>query len=443
MNKDLLNQLTPDEQPVASQLTSVAEDMQLSHSFQSELETQLMDTAKKKTRPTPRWYSKIMVPVGWAVLAICAIFLLNWTVRSLASNPPVATEAVPDPAISFESDVRQGRICASPLALAHDSSVFLTNHDKSRFSALNVEGHVDELRTFAWSPDGSQLAIVANTSSRGQVYIKDFDRQLEYILPTPNPGYLMDIGWSWDGKRLLARSIQSRSTIYLMNADGTGSVEEKPLDAQFFETPQFTPGDQSLVFEGSDTFFADQNSMERAGLIQLRLDSLETGVVGMGLPVQAERSFAWSPDGSHLAYLEVLGNELLHLVVEDPDKGNRVIVADLPNPKGTFGSMPINMSWSPDGRNVVFEFGYEDSNRAIYLAHLDGSGLVKLVDSAYAPAISADGRCLAYISNDQVFLMDLAEVSLTSASGTPVFVADLPTGGQTTYPRLDKLQWRP
>jgi len=440
MNKDLLNQLPADEQPVASELTSVAEDMQLSPAFQWELETQLMETAKRKSKPAGKWYTKIMAPVGWAVLAICAVFLINWTIRSLLINPPVAPEVAPSLEPSFETDIRQGRICADPLALAHDFSVFLTNQEKTGFIELDVAEPVDELRTFAWSPDGSQLAIVANKMGHGQIYIKDIGGQLEYVLPTPDLGYLMSVVWSYDGEQILTWSVQSNQDVYLMNADGTGSVEQKDMRAQLRTTPQFAPDNKNLIFYGID-FSGNMEYGPSMGLIQMFLNygsvPYYTRVIGGGL--EAEGSFAWSPDGSRFAYLEMMENELRLMVKGGFDKPESSSLASLPLPEGASFSMPAStsLSWSPDGKSLVFEFG-EGKDHAIYLARADGSGLVKLADSAYAPTISADGRCLAYISNDQVFLMDLTGAALT----LPVRVADLPAGRQTTT-RPDKLQWRP
>jgi Tol biopolymer transport system component len=101
------------------------------------------------------------------------------------------------------------------------------------------------------------------------------------------------------------------------------------------------------------------------------------------------------------------------------------------------------LSWSADGKSLVFDFGRGANDRAIYLAHMDRTGLVKLADTAYAPAISADGKCLAYISDKQVFLLDLTGVSLTPTTITPVLLADLPTGRSIADYRLDKLQWKP
>src|SRR4030095_11714898 len=65
--------------------------------------------------------------------------------------------------------------------------------------------------------------------------------------------------------------------------------------------------------------------------------------------VEDEGSFAWSPDGLRLAYIEMdrsLGEATL--VVYKVDKGDRVVIASLPIPKGSGASIPnsANLSWS-------------------------------------------------------------------------------------------------
>jgi hypothetical protein len=119
------------------------------------------------------------------------------------------------------------------------------------------------------------------------------------------------------------------------------------------------------------------------------------------------------------------------------------VIATISIPKGSGSSLPesANMSWSRDGRSIVFEFGRSQSDRVIYLAYANGNGLVKLVDSAHAPAISADGNCLAYISDKQVFLMDLTGLSPASSLPTPMLLAELPAGRSTADFRMDKLGW--
>ena len=436
MNKDLLNQLPADEQPVASKLDSIAEDMQPSQTFQLELETQLMDAAKTKMRPGQGWHTKIIPTVGWAILALGVVFLLNWTIRSLAPDSPPATGEASEPEISFESNVRQGNICTSPLAAAHGFAVFVTNQDKTGFVMLDEEKNIGELRSFAWSPDGKQLALVGNTTGSGNIYLTNsVDDWLQPLLPDSELGYLRDAAWSRDGNRFLMWSSQNNSVVYLVNADGTGLVE-KQLDFQMFAMPQFGPGNESIIFYGADS--------SSGGLFEVLLDGLQTRLLSAQL--EDERGYALSLDGSRLAYIEMdrsLGEA--RLVAEEMATRNKVVIAILPIPKGSGSSLPesANLSWSSDGKALVFDFGRGATDRAIYLAYADGTGLVKLADSGHAPAISADGKCLAYISNKQVFLMDLTATSLTSTTASSVLLADLPAGRAIPDFRLDKLQWRP
>lgn len=300
---------------------------------------------------------------------------------------------------------------------------------------LDEQKNIGELRSFAWSPDGKQLAIVGNTTGRGNIYLTDAASDpLQPVLGNSETGYLMDAVWSRDGKQFLMWSIENNSIVYLVNVDGTGLVE-KQLDGQMFATPQFGPDNESIIFYGANS--------SSAGLFEVMLDSSQARMISAR--VEDESGFALSPDGSRLAYVEMdrsLGEA--RLVAEEMATGGKVVIAILPIPKGSGSSLPesANLSWSPDGKALAFDFGRGATDRAIYLAYADGRGLVKLADSAHTPSISADGRCLAYISNKQVFLIDLSSTPSNSAP-TPVLLTDLPAGRAIADFKLDKLQWRP
>lgn len=435
MNKDLLEQIPAEEQPIASKLNSLIDEMQLSPAFQWELETQLMDKAKT-TQPVQSWFSKIMIPVGWAVLAIGAILFLNWTIRSLVPNLPPATEIPPTSEISFESKVREGNICMGPLALEHGFEVFLTNQDKTRFVVLDAGKTMGEVRSFTWSADGKHLAIIGNTTGSGNISVTDpVGGQVEYVLSGSGIGYLMGAAWSHDGKQFVLWSTQNNAMVYFLNADGTGLVE-KQLDIQILGTPRFTPDNHGILFYGADS--------SSSGLFLASLNSSGTRLVNP--LIEDENAFAFSPDGSHLAYLEKdrnLGEA--RLVSQEIVTGNKSVIGTLPIPKGSGSALPEveSLSWSADGKSIVFDFGRGTSDRAIYLAHAAGTGLVKAVDSGYAPSISSDGKCLAYINNKQVFLMDLTSIAAHPTKAIPVLMADLPEGRSIADFRLDKLQWRP
>ena len=435
MNKDFLNQIPSEEQPIAKKLQSVAEDVQMTNSFQAKLETQLRDTHKEKMVSAHGWQAKIIPSLGRAILIFGAVFLLNLAIRSLMPKQVPATDRMPNPVISFEDNVRAGKICQGQITVAHDFSIFVSKQDKAEFITLDEQKNIGELRSFSWSPDGKQLALVGNTRGSGNLYLIDaFGDILEPVLSNSELGYLMGVAWSPDGGQLLTWEIRNNSRLYILNTNGT-DFSEIDLPLQFFETPQFAPDSKSVMFYGADT--------TSSGLFQASVDGSK--VVTISALVENESSFAWSPDGSTLAYIEMdrnLGEA--RLVVED--NHNRSVITRLPIPKGSGSSIPdsANLSWSPDGHSLVFEFGRYISDRVIYLAKIDSKELVKLAESAYAPAISPDGKCLAYINNQQIFLLDLATTELHSMDEVAhVLLADLPGGRARSDFQLDKLQWKP
>jgi hypothetical protein len=433
MNKELLNQIPMEEQPLASNLNSLIEDMQPSQAFQWELENQLKEKASS-TRPAPGRFAKILLPVGWAIAGVGGVLLLNWVFGSLVPQTLPAAGTAETREVSFADSVRAGDICAAPLALAHGFGVFLTNPDKTGLVALDAEKSIGELRSFAWSPDGKRLALVGNSMGSGNISLTDSSgTPPQPILPKGELGYLMDAAWSRDGTRFAMWSSQNNRVLYVMNSDGTDLVEKR-LNVQILGAPQFWSAGSRIVFYG-----ADQDS---AGLFEMMLTNSD--VVLINSSVEGASSYTFSPDGSALAYMEydrALGEA--RLVLEELTMRDLTILGTLPIPKGSGSSVPetANLSWSADGKSLVFDFGRSPGDRAIYLAHADGTGLIKIVDSAYAPSISADGKCLAYIGEDQVFLMDLTDVSSGSTTSEPLLLAELPTGRGTPNFKQDKLQW--
>lgn len=434
MNKNLLDQLPADEQPLAAQLQDAAAKMQVSPAFEMELENQLMEKYKNRTQPSG-WFMKLTPALGWAFAAVCAVFVLNWTFRSLVPGLTAASAETPTAQITFEERVRAGDICPGPLAVAHNFSVAVTNADKTAFIPIEQEETAGELRSFIWSTDGEQLAMLGNTFGTGSIYLTDSkDPQLMPLVTSPDFGYIHNFAWSRDGKQFALLSGQN-TKIFLVNADGTGLVQ-KQLGMQILGTPQFSPDGASLLFLGADA--------SSFGLFEFTLDTSQTRLISS--LVENAGAFAWSPDGTRLAYFladRTLGEALL--VTEEFNTGEKAVIATLPIPKGSGSSIPevANLSWSQDGNLIAFEFGRGVADRAVYLAYADGSGLVKVTDSGHAPTTSSDGNCLAYISNKQVFLVDLTDVSLDSPPPPSLLLADLPTGRSPADFRLDQLQWQP
>jgi len=294
--------------------------------------------------------------------------------------------------------------------------------------------HTNGLRSLVWSPEHQEMAVVANTAGRGNLYLVNPENgQFQPIIANAELGYLMGAAWSHDGQRLLTWEISKNSTLYSVNKDGTGfSKIELPL--QFIETPHYAPDDRSIIFYGVDA--------SNSGLFEVNLDSLQARLISA--LVEDESSSAWSPDGTRLAYMEMdrsLGEA--RLVIEEPE--SRVVIARMPIPKGSGSTLPsvANLSWTRDGKKLVFDFGMYSSVRAVYIASADG-GVVNIAQPAHAPAISADGKCLAYMSENKIFLLELPPTDTASLpTAAPAWLADLPAGRGVTNLHLDKLQWVP
>ena len=346
MNKEIFDGLPADEQPIAEKLSAISESMKVPQDFQWTLESQLMDAYKSKSQTAANWFSKIIVPAGWGIAAVIGFVLLNWAIRSLAL-PEQINAGTSNTEAPFEAQVRQGTVCEGPLAVAHGFSVALTNEDKTAFLPVDTENTIDEARSFAWSADGERLAILGNTTGNGNIYITDSSgMSLQPILTNSELGYLFDFAWSRDGKRFITWSSQNNKKIYLLNSDGTGLIE-KGLDTQILGAPQFWPDGSSVVFYGA--------TPTAAGLFELYF--VDLGIAQIKSDVESASSFSFSPDGTHLSYMEYdrdFGEA--RLLSEDLTTRQYEILGSLPVPKGSGSSVPetANLSWSRDGTKLVF-----------------------------------------------------------------------------------------
>jgi Tol biopolymer transport system component len=355
--------------------------------------------------------------------------------RTLLPGIQPAVETTPVQEVSFAERVQQGDICTGRLAATHGFVVSVSNTEKTEFIVLDSNEAVGEFRSFVWSRDGQQLAMLGNTMGGGSIHVVDSSsNQPQYIVDPSEFGYMYGMAWSRDGEKFVTWSGQDNTKVYLLDAEG--NMVKKDLGVQLLGTAQFTPDGTGIVFRGADT--------QSGGLFEASLEDSQIELISA--LVEDETGFAFSPDGSHLAYVEMdrTAGEA-RLVSLDRSTGKKSTLGTLPIPKGSGSSIPelANLSWSPDGRSLAFDIGYGAGDRTIYLAFVDGTTLHKVVDSGYAPTISPDGQCLAFIRNAQVFLLDLTANSGTAIETTPILLADLPTGKVIPNYELDQLGWSP
>jgi len=147
---------------------------------------------------------------------------------------------------------------------------------------------------------------------------------------------------------------------------------------------------------------------------------------------------AWSPDGSHLAYVSF---ETGHAVVyvQSLYTNQRKVLADF---RGS-NSAP---SWSPDGRQLAVVLTRDGSSQ-IYLIRPDGSGLRRITFSGAIdtePNFSPDGQTLLFTSDRggsaQIYRMPVGEgpvERLTFGEGTNFSPRHSPDGKSFIFAHRD------
>ncbi|HEX6048699.1 MAG TPA: hypothetical protein VFZ21_05515 [Gemmatimonadaceae bacterium] len=102
--------------------------------------------------------------------------------------------------------------------------------------------------------------------------------------------------------------------------------------------------------------------------------------------VSSVGNFAWSPDGSRLAYVQGTSHEV-HIIGSD-GTGDTVL-------PGTVAGGFQGIAWSPDGTRIAFD-GIRQLNpgetRTVYVINVDGSGLRDVDLSLSGPAMRASGE---------------------------------------------------
>lgn len=149
----------------------------------------------------------------------------------------------------------------------------------------------------------------------------------------------------------------------------------------------------------------DQVQSQSIGLVDSNGSHATSFTVFSGPNPAAISEAVLSPDGNKIlltADLTVVGAVSIDVLNADGTD-----LSSLPNPAGV--GYTDNPAWSPDGQSVAFR-AFGGSQSGIWTEHLDGSGALRLSNSASDafPTWSPDGSEIAYSSGGQVYLVPTA-----------------------------------
>jgi serine/threonine-protein kinase len=221
---------------------------------------------------------------------------------------------------------------------------------------------------------------------------------------------------------VIVRAPSSGPARTLELVDRSGRPERIHPRIGAFDDPRFSPDGRRIAFSMDGTIWV----LDRAQGTLVRLSS-DSGV----------KRPAWSPDGKRVAYMRERGRTT-DVQVMMVDGGAAV---SLPGVKQL---EPWEVVFTPDGRSVVLRTVARSGSRDIWLVALDSTRppvpLLENPANEVAPAVSPDGRWLAYVSTES----GRAEVYVRSFPGmqgrAPV---SLDGGAEPVWsPRGDELFYR-
>ncbi len=288
---------------------------------------------------------------------------------------------------------------------------------------------------FCWSPDGTQIAFLADKTGCFSAYVISA-RGGEPHLLLDNGFPAWDVTWSPDGRHLavVSESHGQDFNIFILPLDGSpafpiadGTV---PLNAR---DPAWSPDGAKLSF-CSDA----PNGFSQLGLFDLASRQI-TWLTGEQANV---RSPHWSHDGAKLAYIRARGasDEILVCPIEDRPRVRRTLPGET-TPLNKNSTQPESFrlercdapSWefqvetgghykphfTLDDRNIIFPFNNPRHPPDLWMADLETGNIRQLTDSLR--------------SNDFAKHPDRVSRSLTAEAVTTDFI--LPQ--EITYPGFD------
>src|SRR5207247_2153965 len=229
------------------------------------------------------------------------------------------------------------------------------------------------------------------------------------------------LSWSPDGSQVAFGSYVAGGTydLYVMNAEGSGV---RDLTNGLGCDPAWSPDGTQIAFSG-------------VGISVINAD-------GSGLhSLTNNASFpAWSPDGSKLAFHGGSGDRTIQVYTMNADgSGVTRLTNNLAN--------AFDPVWSPDGTKILFS-STGDGNYEIYVVNADGSAVSRLTNnSAYdlQPVWSPDGTKIAFdsdrdgntVANTGIYVMnaDGSGVRRLTDPGGDYGAAWSPDGPQIAFPR--------